>query len=347
MKRTIILLLACWIVACHSPDSHEEKVASFTADSAMVVSAHPLASKIGVDILKKGGNAVDAVIAVQFALTVTFPEAGNIGGGGFMLVRTKEGLFSSLDYREKAPARATTNMFLDEKGNVIKESSTFGHLASGIPGSVEGMVEAYKKFGTLPWKDLVQPAIDLALRGVALTNRAAEDLNELQGDLKKYNSVVPEFLIHGWKAGDTLHWTDLAHTLERIRDKGRAGFYEGETAKLFAAEMHRGKGIVTEEDLKNYKSKWRAPLVAQYKNYKVISVPPPSSGGVALIQLLKSVEPYPVKDWGVNAVKTIHLMTEAEQRVYADRATWLGDPDFSKIPVDQLIDDRYIDKRMS
>jgi gamma-glutamyltranspeptidase/glutathione hydrolase len=347
MKRILVPLLACLIVACQNSDSGKRMVSGLVTDSAMVVSAHPLATKIGVEILRKGGNAVDASIAVQFALTVAFPEAGNIGGGGFMLLRTKDGKVVSLDYREKAPAKATTDMFRDTAGEVIKDLSTAGQLASGIPGSVDGMVEAHRKYGSLPWKDLVQPAIDLALHGVALTPFAAENLNALQDELKKYNSVQPEFLINDWKPGDTVHWNDLGHTLELIRDQGRAGFYEGKTAQRIVAEMQRGKGIITEEDLKSYKSRWLTPLTAFYKNYKIFSVPPPSSGGVALIQLLKSVEPFPIKEWGVNTVKTVHLMTEAERRVYADRASHLGDPAFYAVPVTTLIDDHYVDERMS
>ncbi len=347
MKRFLVPLLACWIVACQNSDSGKDKITGLITDSAMVVSAHPLATKIGVEILRKGGNAIDASIAVQFALTVAFPEAGNIGGGGFMLLRTKDGSVVSLDYREKAPSKATADMFRDKSGEVIKDLSTTGHLASGVPGSVDGMVEAHNKYGSLPWKDLVQPAIDLALNGIVLTPFASRNLNELQEELKKYNPVQPSFLINDWKPGDTVRWNDLGHTLERIRDQGRAGFYEGKTAQLIVAEMKRGNGIITGEDLRNYNSRWLTPLTAYYKNYKVFSFPPPSGGGIALIQLLKSVEAYPIKEWGVNTLKTVHLITEAERRVYADRAQHLGDPDFYSVPVKSLIDDHYIDERMS
>jgi gamma-glutamyltranspeptidase/glutathione hydrolase len=345
MKRLIVLLLSVNLLA--SCTDKKEKINGLIADSAMVVSAHPLASNIGLAILKKGGNAVDAAIAVQFALTIAFPEAGNIGGGGFMLARMNDGMVSALDYREKAPSLATTNMFLDEKGEVIPQLSLLGHLASGVPGSVDGMFAAHEKFGTLPWKDLVQPAIDLALNGVVLTERAARDLNSIQEEVKKRNTVQPNFLIGAWKAGDTIRWIDMAHTLELIRDNGRAGFYEGKTAENIVAEMERGNGKITLEDLKNYKSRWLEPVSANYKGYKVISMPPPSSGGIALIQLLKSVEPYSIQHWGVNTAKTVHLMTEAERRVYADRAAYLGDPDFVKVPVTSLLDNQYNDERMS
>ncbi len=346
MKCFFIILLAITAVACGTKDNRKEKISGLITDSAMVVSAHPIASQVGLDILKKGGNAIDAAVAVQFALCVTFPAAGNIGGGGFMVVREKNGIVSTLDYREKSPAKATTDMFLDKEGEVLKGLSTEGHLASGIPGSVDGLVEAHKKLGTLPWKDLVQPAIDLALNGFTLTPREASNLNELQEDLQKYNTIMPDHLLRTWKEGDSIKWIELGHTLERIRDNGRAGFYEGKTADDLVAEMKRGKGIISHDDLKNYKSTWRQALVGQYKEYKVISMGPPSSGGIALIQLLKSTEPYSIKEWGFNSVKTIHLMTEAERRAYADRARYLGDPDFFKVPIGQLIDDQYIDERM-
>src|SRR5258706_7851506 len=216
MKSVYILLLAWFSVACTSKESNT--IRGLVTDTAMVVSAHPLASQVGVAILKKGGNAVDAAIVVQFALAVAFPEAGNIGGGGFMVVRMKDGSTSALDYREKAPASSSVNMFLDAKGNVVPKLSEAGHLASGIPGSVDGMIEAHKKFGRLPWKDLLQPTIALAFKGIALTQHAANNLNALQTALLKYNSVKPSFLIIQWKEGDTMKWVELAHTLARIRD---------------------------------------------------------------------------------------------------------------------------------
>ncbi|MCW5910935.1 MAG: gamma-glutamyltransferase [Cyclobacteriaceae bacterium] len=346
MKRIFVLPLAIIVLACNT--SRKEKVIGLVTDSAMVVSAHALASQVGSDIMKKGGNAIDAAIATHFALAVVFPAAGNIGGGGFMVVRLKDGTTAALDFREKAPAAATTDMYLDSAGNVIPELSTQGHLASGVPGSVEGMAEAHKKYGTLPWKDLVQPAIDLALNGFTLTQREANWFNEMQEDLQKYNTIMPGYLLRdSWKAGDSIRWTELGHTLELIRDKGRAGFYEGATAENIAAEMKRGKGLITLEDLKNYNAVWRDPVIANYKEYKIISMPPSSSGGVCLVQLLKSIEPYPIRQWGHNSVAAVHLMTEAERRVYADRAIYLGDPDFYEVPIKQMIDDQYNDDRMS
>ena len=335
------------IIGCQSAEK-KEPVVGLLVDSAMVVTAQPLASQVGVDIMKKGGSAVDAAIAVQFALSVVFPAAGNIGGGGFMVVRMKDGSTAALDYREKAPDLATTNMYLDKDGTVVDKLSTDGHLASGVPGSVDGMIEAHKKYGKRPWAELLQPAIDLAINGFTISEREATWLNELQKDLETYNTIKPDFLMReNWKAGDSIKWTDMGHTLERIRDQGRAGFYEGKTAEDIVAEMKRGKGLITMEDLKNYRSIWRDPIIANYKDYKVIAMPPPSSGGVCVVQLLKSMEPYPIKDWGFNTPKTIHHMVEAERRVFADRSKYLGDPEFFKVPISQLIDDQYIDDRMT
>lgn len=345
MNRVFALLFAVTLVAC--TPGKKERVAGLITDSAMVVTAHPLASKVGVDILRRGGNAIDAAIATQLALAVVYPAAGNIGGGGFMVLRMKDGRLDALDYREKAPGNASTNMYLDEVGGVVSGLSEKGHLAHGIPGTVAGLVAAHSKYGTLPWAQLVQPAIDLALNGFTLTELEAEGLNDIQEELIKYNSIEPTFLINDWSTGDSIRFEDLGHTLERIRDQGAAGFYEGKTADDIVAEMERGKGIITLKDLKNYQAVWRQPLVGQYKEFKVITMPPPSSGGVALLQLLKSVEPYPINEWGHNTVKTAHLMTEAERRAYADRAVYLGDPDFFTVPVDRLTSTMYVNERMS
>jgi gamma-glutamyltranspeptidase/glutathione hydrolase len=344
-RRIILLLLVVSAVACTMPQSQEREHGAI-ADSAMVVSAHPIASEVGVKILRKGGNAVDAAIAVQLALAVVYPSAGNIGGGGFMVLRLNDGSVSALDYREKAPASAHHDMYLDSSGNVIVGLSEKGHLSPGVPGSVGGMAEAHKRYGSLSWKELVQPAIDLALHGFPLTKRQANSLTLLQDTLKKYNTVPPEFLLRSWKQGDTIVWTDLGHTLERIRDHGAPGFYEGKTAADIVAEMKRGNGLITQEDLRNYKAVWREPVVGQYKEFTVLSMGPPSSGGIALIQLLKSVEKYPLQEWGFNTPRSIHLMTEAERRVFADRAAYLGDPDFFSVPIANLINDVYLDERM-
>lgn len=346
IRRIFLLLPVILAVACQMPNSRSRSTGTI-ADSAMVVCAHPLASTVGVQVLKKGGNAIDAAIATQFALAVVYPSAGNIGGGGFMVLRLNDGKVATLDYREKAPAAATEKMYLDSLERVISGLSERGLLSSGVPGSVAGMVEAHSKYGSLPWKELVQPAIDLALNGFALTKRQARSLTGIQDSLKKYNNVLPSFLIRDqWHENDTIYWTDLGHTLERIRDFGNAGFYEGKTADDIVAEMKRGHGLITHEDLKNYKAIWREPLMANYKEYKIISMGPPSSGGIALIQLLKSVEDYPVGDWGFNSVKNAHLIVEAERRVYADRAAYLGDPDYFNVPVSHLTSELYVEERM-
>ena len=345
IKRFSLLSLVIIAVACQP--EQPKRYQGMVADSAMVVCAHPVASRIGIDIMRKGGNAVDAAVAVQLALTVAFPEAGNIGGGGFMILREPTGKSVALDFREKAPSRAFRDMYLDSTGNVIDKLSTKGALASGVPGSIDGMIEMHTRYGRLPWKDLVQPAVDLALKGIALTQREADNLNHAQLKLKKYNTVTPHYLLNEWRAGDTLKWTELGHTFERIRDEGRKGFYEGKTADDIVAEMKRSNGIITHDDLKNYHSQWVEPISASYKGYTVISMPPPSSGGITLIQLLKSIEPYPVEKWGHNSAKTIHLYTEAERRSFADRAVHLGDPRFYDIPTRTLTSDRYITERMS
>ena len=316
------------------------------ADSAMVVTAHPLASQVGVEVLKKGGNAVDAAVAVQFALAVVYPAAGNIGGGGFMIYRDNAGNTDALDYRESAPLAATKAMYLNEDGEVMANLSTRGHLAAGIPGTVDGMVMAHEKYGRLTWQELIQPAIDLASNGFLLTKREAERLNKATKDLKTYNTVAPAYFINQWQQGDTLKLTYLAETLERIRDQKREGFYSGKTADLIIAEMQRGKGLITHEDLNNYHAVWRKAIKSKYKDLKIISMPPPSSGGIALAQLLTMVENIPLKDFGFHSTEAVHYMAEAEKRVYADRATHLGDPDFHLVPTQKLIDSAYNKSRM-
>lgn len=346
-KRIFPLLLAIVAFACKPPQYGTPSV-GVIADSAMVVSAHPLASRIGADILKAGGNAVDAAVATQFALAVVLPQAGNLGGGGFMVLRKHDGFTTTLDYREKAPALSTRDMYLDEDGNVRVGLSEKGHLSSGVPGSVAGMFQSHERYGVLPWKNLVQPAIDLAANGFPLTRRQARGLNYIQSNLRQYNTVMPEFLLRDkWNEGDTIYWKDLAHTLELIRDHGTDGFYSGETADNIVAEMQRGGGLISHEDLRNYRAVWRDPLIGTYKHFRVISMGPPSSGGIALMQLLNSVEAYPLAEWGHNRTATIHLYTEAQRRAYADRAAWLGDPDFFHVPAAALTEKIYTQKRMS
>ncbi|RYF16046.1 MAG: gamma-glutamyltransferase [Flavobacteriales bacterium] len=317
--------------------------------NGMVVSAHPEASKVGIEILKKGGNAVDAAVAVQFALAVVYPNAGNIGGGGFMVYRSAKGEVNALDFREKASVAATRDMYLDAAGNPIVEKSLYGHLAAGVPGSVAGMVEAHKKYGKLSWKEVVQPAIDLAEKGFEITKRQASELNGLHRKLMdiNVNGTALVNLESTWQERSLLIQTELANTLKLIQQKGRAGFYEGAVADAIVAEMQRGKGLMTKEDLKNYRAVWRKPITGNYRGYKVITMPPTSSGGIALIQLLQSVEPYPLNRWGHNSDSTVQVIVEAERRVYADRATHLGDPDFYNVPQKQLLNLDYNKKRMA
>ncbi len=315
--------------------------------NGVVVTAHPEASKVGVEILKKGGNAIDASIAVQFALAVVYPNAGNIGGGGFLVYRDAKGKTDALDYREKAPLKASEDMYWDKNGNAITDLSLYGQFAAGVPGTVDGMVKAHEKYGKLNWKELVQPAINLAQKGFKITKQQASELTNKHNDFVKYNSKTNALTSKSsWKEGDLLIQKDLANTLKLIQQKGRAGFYEGKTADLIVKEMKRGNGIISHEDLKEYQSVWRTPVSGNYKGLKVISMPPPSSGGIALVSLFQSIEDYPINKWGFQADSTIQVMVEAERRVYADRAEHLGDPDFIKVPQKQLLDKSYNVNRM-
>ncbi|WP_316842199.1 gamma-glutamyltransferase [Pedobacter gandavensis] len=320
-----------------------------TADyrNGMVVSANPFASKVGLDILKKGGNAVDAAVAVQFALAVVYPNAGNIGGGGFMVYRSATGVTNTLDFREKAGAAASRDMYLDAAGAPIVDKSLYGQLAAGVPGSVAGMVAAHAKYGKLPWATLLEPAILLARNGFPLSTQQAGELNNLREKLLQLNPDGTALLKDGtWAATELLKQEELATTLELIRDQGRAGFYEGRVADQIIQEMKRGGGILTKTDLQQYQAVWREAITGAYKGYRIITMPPPSSGGIALIQLLKSVEPYPLRRWGFQQDSTVQLMVEAERRVYADRATHLGDPDFYDVPAKALMEDQYTKDRM-
>ncbi len=342
----LFFLLVLFIFSCQ-PTAQKTANRGTLAKNGLVSSSHPLASEVGVNILKKGGNAADATVATFFALSVVYPVAGNIAGSAFVVYRLKDGQIGSIDGREKAPAKAHRDMFLDKDGNVIKDLSLLGHLAVGVPGSVDAMVEMHKKFGKLAWKDVIQPAIELANNGFKLTKREAESLNRAKEQFKKINSyslhVVRED--RSWQEGDLIFYKDLAKALERIRDSGRDGFYKGETAELIAKEMEKGKGIITKEDLANYKAVWRTPVTTAYKDCKIISMPPPSSGGIALLQLMQGSENYPFTKWGQLNSQTIHTMTELERRVYADRATHLGDPDFYKVPSEMLLNPEYNKKR--
>jgi gamma-glutamyltranspeptidase/glutathione hydrolase len=315
-------------------------------DSGAVVSAHPLASQVGLNILKQGGNAVDAAIATQLALAVVYPGAGNIGGGGFLLAHLKNGKRLAIDFREKAPGAAYKDMYLDKDGNADVNKSQNGHLASGVPGSVAGAFKAHK-YAKLPFAILIQPAIDLAEKGFVITAAEARGLNGSQEEFNKYNTVIPVFVnAMKWKAGDTLKQADLAKTLARIRDKGKKGFYEGETAKLIVEEMSRSNGIITYADLKNYDAKEREAVSFDYKGCEIITMPLPSSGGVLLPQMMKMIADQPIAKYGFLSWQAIQLMTEVERRAYADRAQFLGDVDHFKVPVKTLISDDYAKARM-
>ncbi|WP_205942322.1 gamma-glutamyltransferase [Pedobacter sp. SYP-B3415] len=315
----------------------------------MVVSASRYASEAGLQILKKGGNAVDAAVAVQFALAVVYPNAGNLGGGGFMVYRSAAGETAALDFREKAAAAATRDMYLDSLQNPVVEKSLFGHLAAGVPGSVAGMEAAHKRYGKLSWKTLLAPAIALAAGGYKLSARGAEELNGQAAGFRQYNLLGTALVKAAgtWKEGDLLVQQELAATLAHIAERGAAGFYDGPVARLIVEEMQRGGGIMTAADLRAYRAVWRTPVTGIYRGLKIITMPPPSSGGIALMQLLQMVEPYPLRRWGFNKDSTIQLMVEAERRVYADRAAHLGDPDFHPVPQHQLLNENYNTQRMA
>ena len=318
------------------------------ARQGLVASAHPAASAVGTEILRKGGNVIDAAVATFFALAVVHPSAGNIGGGGFLVFRDKTGQAHALDFREKAPAAATRDMYLDSLGNPVAGMSWAGLSASGVPGSVDGMAEAHRKFGKLPWAELLAPAIGLARNGVVLTENEAQGLNRIRTDLLRFNPGGRDFFkadTARWRPGETFTQPDLARTLERIATGGRDGFYRGETARLLTDRLRMAKAPVTQQDLDGYRSVWRTPVTGFYRGYKIISMPPPSSGGIALLQLLGLVEPYPLARYGHNSDSTVQVMIEAKRRVYADRARWLGDPDFFNVPQQQLLSAAFLRER--
>lgn len=321
------------------------KVQGLVADKAMVVSAREEASRIGIEIIRSGGNAFDAMMATEMALAVTFPFAGNLGGGGFMVYRMADGRIGSLDYREKAPLAATKDMYLDENGNVIPQLSTQGILASGVPGTLAGIFEAQAKFGKLKPRQVLQPVIDLARNGYVVTKNQGESLRMHRQLFIQVNGPNT-FFGKEIKAGDTLKQPALANTLERIAKKGKNEFYKGETAKILVNHFQTNGGIISKEDLVQYKAVWRDPIVFPYRDLKIISMAPPSSGGITLGQILKMLEPYPLRQLGHHSPEYIQALVEAERRAYADRNYYLGDPDFVQIPVKQLLDSSYLKSRM-
>lgn len=317
------------------------------AANGMVVTAHPIASQVGLEVLRQGGNAFDAAIAVKYALAVVLPKAGNLGGGGYLVYRTAEGEKGALDFRETAPAAASRDMFIDENDSVMNQEALYGHLATCIPGTVDGMDQIHQKLGSLPFAQLIQPAISLADTGFAVNDYDASTFNDAMEKFREWND--PDMVLirdSTWQADDRLVQSDLAATLTRIRDQGRAGFYQGTTAKLILEEMKEGGGIITQEDLDNYQSVWREPIEGVYRDsFNIVSMPPSSSGGIIIVQLLKGTAPYDMKALGHNTAASIHIMTELQRRAYADRAEHMGDLAFYDVPVSMLLDDQYIAAR--
>ncbi|GAB5400267.1 MAG: gamma-glutamyltransferase [Aureisphaera sp.] len=344
LKWLPLLLL---FIACknETPIIENEPEIGVIAQNAMVVSAREEASRIGTEIMKKGGNAFDAMVATEMALAVTFPYAGNLGGGGFMVYRTEYGELGAFDYREKAPIASHRDMYLDENGDYVRDKSKTGGLAVGVPGTIAGIFAVHSKLGSLPIEDILAPVIQLAREGFTITEMQAERFNtygpifeEVSGESSIYNGTFAE--------GDLFKNEALANTLTRIAENGRTEFYQGETAQKLVNYIKGQGGIITMEDLDAYEAQLRDPIVFDYKDLKIISMSPPSSGGICLAQILKSVEPYPLSEFGHNSTKAIQVITEAERRAYADRSYYLGDPDFVSIPVDTLISDAYLSGRM-
>jgi gamma-glutamyltranspeptidase/glutathione hydrolase len=320
------------------------------AKNAMVASQHPLASQIGVEVMKRGGNAVDAAIAVAIALAVVYPEAGNLGGGGFMLIRMKDGATHAIDYREMSPLAATRDMYVGKNGELIRGegSSTIGYRASGVPGTPAGLDLAFRKFGSkkLTWSQLIEPSRLLAQNGYKLSYRLANLFKAYKDNLSKYPESNRIFLNNGkyYEEGDLFKQPELAQVLARMQKTGIKDFYEGQTAKLIAEDMKRNNGLITLEDLKGYTPKERTPLRSTYRGYEIISMPPPSSGGIAMFQVLNMLEKHDVKKMGYNSAEKYHLLTEAMRRAFADRAEYLGDPDFTKVPTLELINKKYSER---
>ena len=345
MKK-ITLLIALLYISNSNAQQTTPNPTGLVVTKAMVVSAREEASKIGSDIMKKGGNAFDAMVGTELALAVAFPFAGNIGGGGFMVYRKANGEVGSLDYREKAPLAATKDMFLDSEGNVIKGKSTQTALAIGVPGTIAGVFAVHKKYGTMPISKILEPVIALAERGVVVTKKQEKSLKDYHESIVKINGEN-SLLSGNFKENDTIKYPALAKTLRRIQKKGRNEFYKGETAKILVNYLKEKGGIITMQDLAKYEAKWRKPLQFTYKGLKITSMAPPSSGGICLAQILKMLEPYDLAKMGHNSPDAIQVIVEAERRAYADRSYFLGDPDFVKIPMKELLDENYLRERMA
>ncbi|NVN18301.1 gamma-glutamyltransferase [Muricauda sp. HICW] len=343
MRRLILLLpFLIFFVNCKQQPAEPT---GLVAEKAMVVSARKEASQLAVDIMKKGGNAFDAMVATELTLVIAYPFAGSVGGGGFMVYRKSNGEVGGIDYREKAPLAAHKDMYLDSLGNVISGLSTSGGTAVGVPGTVAGVLEVHKKFGKLPLNEIIEPIIALANKGVVVTENQANRLERTRERFIEANGDGTKFA-GPFTAGDTIKYPNYAKTLGKIMEEGRDGFYKGEIAQKLAAFVQEKGGLITEEDLEKYEAVWRDPIVFSYKDMKIISMSPPSSGGVTINQIFKMMEPYNVSDFGHNSAKTIQLFTEASRRAYADRNFYLGDPDFVDIPYNVLLSDDYLQDRM-
>lgn len=348
MKTKLPVTILFAVVFFFSCDYSTPSDQSRNLSTGMVVSAHSEANQVGHFVLQNGGNAFDAAVAVNMMLAVTYPRAGNIGGGGFMVYRTKDGQVGSLDFREKAPLKASEKMYLDAMGHPQKNKSRFGGLSAGVPGTTAGMVALHERFGAQPWNRLIEPAIKYAKQGFAINRKQAQLLNRFQNDFRNLNHQDCPLLNDTiWIAGDTLRNIDLAKTLQSIAEYKEMGFYSGHVARDIVNSIQAAGGIISLEDLKNYEVVWRDPMVGTFKDYTIISMPPPSSGGIALLQLLKGFELKRGDTLPLNSAAYIHLLTELERRVYADRAEYLGDPDFFKVPISNLLNASYLEQRFS
>ncbi|MCL6265830.1 gamma-glutamyltransferase [Flagellimonas myxillae] len=342
MRRLILAIPLLLFIQCKQQPAAPT---GLVTEKAMVVSAREEASKIGSEVMRKGGNAFDAMVATELALAVAYPFAGNIGGGGFIVYRKNNGEIGGLDYREKAPLAAHKDMYLDSLGNVIPNMSTVGATAVGVPGTVAGVFEVHEKFGSLPFSELIEPVIALAERGVVVTEKQAKRIESYHDRFVEVNGDSTKFA-QAFKAGDTIKYPMLAKTLTAIKEKGKDGFYKGEVAEKLASFIQEQGGFVTVEDLERYEAKWRDPVVFNYKDLRMISMSPPSSGGVTINQIFKMIEPHNIGKYDHNTARPIQLFTEAARRAYADRNYFLGDPDFVDIPLGVLLDDTYLQNRM-
>lgn len=329
-----------------APSSYAASVAPVAAENGMVVTAQHLATRVGVEVLKRGGNAVDAAVAVGYALAVVYPAAGNLGGGGFMTIQLADGRKTFLDFREVAPKAATANMYLDKDGNVIKGASTKGHLAVGVPGTVSGMEYARRKYGTMKRTELIAPSIKLAEKGFLLDQGDVDMLRTATKDFQEDPASGAIFLNKGqpFDVGQRLVQRDLAKTLREISARGTEGFYQGWVGQAIAASSKAGKGLITQEDLDAYKTRELAPVECDYRGYHIVSAPPPSSGGVIICEMLNILEGYPLKEMGYHSAQAVHYQIEAMRHAYVDRNSYLGDPDFVKNPLDRLLDKNYAAK---